>query len=138
MKVKRRDFDRPMIGCHVHGCTQIASLVLECEPMRGYCDKHDPRMETGSLEILIDVAHALAVISREQMLCFDDIQHAQEGNLDIHFDFDPDGVIEEEAAHTDDPERRADLEERLGKSVGVPTFGRPAFFGTYHDEKGEK
>ena len=141
MKIKKRVREAPMMGCHVHGCTQIASLILECEPLRGYCDHHDPRMETGALEIILDVSKALAALTSEQLLAFNDIEHAQEGNLDIHFDFDPDGVIEEEAARTDDPERRADLDNRLRKSEGRPAFPehpkpldttKPAFFGTFH------
>ncbi len=113
MKVKRRDFDRPMMACHVHGCTQIASLVIGIELLRGYCDKHDPRMEAGCLEIIIDISKALAELTRDQLHAFTDIEDAQAGNLAIHFDYDPDGITEEQAAHTDDPERRADLETRL-------------------------
>lgn len=129
MKRKTREHvDRPMIGCHVHGCDQFATLVLECEPVRGYCDRHDPRMETGALEIIIDVSKALAGMTRQQMYAFHDIENAQEGNLDIRFDFDPDGVVEEEAAHTDDPERRADLERRLQVNRD-----QVAYFGTFKE-----
>jgi hypothetical protein len=66
------------------------------------------------------------------MRCFEDIEHAQAGNLDIRFDFDADGVLEEEAAHTDDPERRADLETRLERTRNQGD-SRVAYFGTYKE-----